>query len=152
MFGTWKNRLFLSLGDASVCARGAARRMGTDGAARFGYFCHRVYGDRAIDLCRIRMAVLPAYRKAHYRAPEEADQAKITGPCCCNLIAAYIPFLKKRVQVVGFALSEDADSIVFLPALPETSTLAGVHIMDKAVSTSRPATRADSRISVSTDR
>jgi hypothetical protein len=123
--------------------------MGTDGAARFGYFCHRVYGDRAIDLCRIRMAVLPAYRKAHYRAPEEADQAKITGPCC-YLIAAYIPFLKKRVQVVGFALSEDADSIVFLPALPETSILAGVHIMDKAVSTSRPAT--DSRISVSTDR
>jgi hypothetical protein len=67
-------------------------------------------------------------------------------------VNGYFPFLKKRVQVVGFALSEDADSIVFLPVLPETSTLAGVQIMDKAVSTSRPATRADSRISVARDR
>jgi len=67
-------------------------------------------------------------------------------------VNGYFPFIKKRVQVVGFALSKDADSIVFLPALPETSTLADVQIMDKAVSTSRPATRADSRISVSRDK
>lgn len=66
-------------------------------------------------------------------------------------VDGYYAFLKKRLQVVGYSLAEDADWIAFSPTLPSTSLLAGVNIMDKSVTTFRIATKADPRIKVSAD-
>jgi hypothetical protein len=61
-------------------------------------------------------------------------------------VDGYYAFLKPRLRVVGYALDENADWIAFSPILPGTSLLAGVNIMDKSVTTFRPATKEDPRI------
>jgi hypothetical protein len=55
-------------------------------------------------------------------------------------------FLTARLQVVGYFLTEDTDWIAFSPRMPSTSLLSGVSIMDKSVTTYRPATKSDPRI------
>jgi hypothetical protein len=64
----------------------------------------------------------------------------------------YFPFMNKRLQVVGYSITEDADWIAFSPKIIGTSLLAGVHIMDKSVTKNRVATKDDRRISVSSER
>ena len=57
--------------------------------------------------------------------------------------------MNKRLPVVDYLLAEDADWIAFSSKLPNTSLLAGVHIMDKSVTAFRPATKDDPRIMAS---
>jgi hypothetical protein len=55
----------------------------------------------------------------------------------------YFPFIKKRVQVVGFRVAEDADWFAFQAKVPSTSLLAGVNVMDRSSAQYRPATPND---------
>jgi hypothetical protein len=55
----------------------------------------------------------------------------------------YFPFIKKRVQVVGFRVAEDADWFAFQAKVPSTSLLAGVNVMDRSSAQYRPATPGD---------
>lgn len=55
----------------------------------------------------------------------------------------YFPFIKKRIQVVGFRLAEDSDWFAFQAKVPSTSLLAGVNIMDKSAARYRSATPSD---------
>src|SRR5258708_4965610 len=64
----------------------------------------------------------------------------------------YFPFMSKRLQVVGYSITEDTDWIAFSPKIIGTSLLAGVNIMDKSVTKIRVATKDDRRISVSSER
>ena len=64
----------------------------------------------------------------------------------------YFPFMSKRLQVVGYSITEDTDWIAFSPKIIGTSLLAGVNIMDKAVTKIRVATKDDRRITVSSER
>ncbi len=64
----------------------------------------------------------------------------------------YFPFMNKRLQVVGYSITEDADWIAFSPKIIGTSLLAGVNIMDKSVTKIRVATKDDRRISASSER
>jgi hypothetical protein len=64
----------------------------------------------------------------------------------------YFPFMNKRLQVVGYSLTEDADWIAFSPKIIGTSLLAGVNIMDKSVTGIRLATKDDPRIGASSER
>jgi hypothetical protein len=64
-------------------------------------------------------------------------------------VDGYYAFLKKRLQVVGYSLDESTDWIAFSPILPGTSLLAGVNIMDKSITTFRPATKDDPRLKAS---
>jgi hypothetical protein len=64
----------------------------------------------------------------------------------------YFPFMSKRLQVVGYSITEDTDWIAFSPKIVGTSLLAGVNIMDKSVTKIRVATKDDRRISVSSER
>jgi hypothetical protein len=63
----------------------------------------------------------------------------------------YFPFMSKRLRVVGYSITEDADWIAFSPKIIGTSLLAGVNIMDKTVTKIRVATKDDRRISVSSE-
>lgn len=64
----------------------------------------------------------------------------------------YFPFMDKRLQVVGYSITEDADWIAFSPKIIGTSLLAGVNIMDKSVTKIRLATKDDRSISASSER
>jgi hypothetical protein len=64
----------------------------------------------------------------------------------------YFPVMSKRLQVVGYSITEDTDWIAFSPKIVGTSLLAGVNIMDKSVTKIRVATKDDRRISVSSER
>jgi hypothetical protein len=64
----------------------------------------------------------------------------------------YFPFMSKRLHVVGYSITEDADWIAFSPKIIGTSLLAGVNIMDKSVTKIRVATKDDRRIGVSSER
>ncbi len=64
----------------------------------------------------------------------------------------YFPFMKERLQVVGYSLTEGTDWIAFSPKIVGTSLLAGVNIMDRSVTKIRVATKDDRRISVSSER
>jgi hypothetical protein len=58
----------------------------------------------------------------------------------------YFPFIKGRFQVIGYLLSEDAESIVFVPDVPSTSMLHGVQVMDKSLTVFRAANADDPRM------
>ncbi|TLZ36381.1 MAG: hypothetical protein E6K24_06400 [Gammaproteobacteria bacterium] len=58
-------------------------------------------------------------------------------------VAGYYPFIKGRFELVGYALAEDEHSIVFAPRIGDVNVIAGVSIMDKAVVTTRAATKND---------
>jgi hypothetical protein len=64
----------------------------------------------------------------------------------------YFPFMNKRLQVVGYSVTEEADWIAFSPKIIGTSLLAGVNIMDKSVTKVRLATKDDPRIGASSER
>jgi hypothetical protein len=60
-----------------------------------------------------------------------------------TLVESYFPFARRRYQVVGYTLTEDSDSISFVPKISDGMVFAGVNIMDKSVTTSRAATKDD---------
>ena len=66
-------------------------------------------------------------------------------------VQGHFPFMKNRLQLVGYLLGEDADAIYFLPNMPSTSLLAAVHIMEKSTITVRAATSDDPRILVTNE-
>jgi hypothetical protein len=63
----------------------------------------------------------------------------------------YFVFMTKRIQVVGYPLTEDADWVAFSPKIIGTSLLAGVNIMDKSVTKIRLVTKDDPRIGASSE-
>lgn len=58
-------------------------------------------------------------------------------------VTGYYPYMRGRLQVVGYQLTEDHDWLAFAPKVPGTSLLAGVNIMDKLVTKYRPTTKED---------
>jgi hypothetical protein len=63
-------------------------------------------------------------------------------------VQGHFPFMKHRMQLVGYLLGEDASAIYFLPNMPSTSLLATVNIMEKSAITVRAATGDDPRIKI----
>jgi hypothetical protein len=53
------------------------------------------------------------------------------------------PFIKQKVQAVGYRIFEDDDSIAFIPKVGDVIVFAGVNVMDKTVTMHRPATKED---------
>ena len=58
-------------------------------------------------------------------------------------VDARFPFVRNRLRVTGYELSEDQDSIVFAPKLGSLIVFTGVEKMDKAAISYRPATKKD---------
>ncbi|MFI4934029.1 MAG: hypothetical protein ACHP7N_05390 [Caulobacterales bacterium] len=67
-----------------------------------------------------------------------------------NLVAvdAHFPFVRNRLRVTGYELSEDRDSIVFAPKLGSLIVFSGVEKMDKASISYRPATKKDAPFNI----
>jgi hypothetical protein len=58
-------------------------------------------------------------------------------------VEGWFPYVKQQLQVVGYTLGEDEDSIYFVPKLGDVVVFSGVNIMDKAVTSHRPAGKKD---------
>jgi len=54
-----------------------------------------------------------------------------------------VPFLKAPIGVVGYEISEDDQSVVMAPKVADALVFAGVHVLDKSVTTYRAATSDD---------
>jgi len=74
--------------------------------------------------------------------PYARDEQKLT------MVEGSFPFVKQRVQSVGYALAEDDQSLVFVPKLGSGIVFAGVNVLDKSEITYRPATKEDRKLKI----
>lgn len=58
-------------------------------------------------------------------------------------VQGHYPFVRKRLQSIGYKLVEDDNSIAYVPRVGDVIVFAGVNIFDKNTVTSRPATKED---------
>lgn len=65
-----------------------------------------------------------------------------------TLVQSWVPYLKKRLQMVGYLLAEDDKTLVFAPKYADAMVQSGVHVMDKAETVRRPATPNDALFKV----
>src|SRR5262249_18366179 len=70
-------------------------------------------------------------------APFPRDDAKLT------MLQGHFPFVKKRLQTVGYELTEDSQTISYVPKLGDVIVFSGVNIMDKSAVVYREAAKGD---------
>jgi hypothetical protein len=69
--------------------------------------------------------------------PHIRDDANLT------MVEGHFVYVRPRLQLVGYQLAEDSESIAFIPKIPDLGTFAGIHIMDKSVMFYRPAMKEE---------
>ncbi|NPC56049.1 hypothetical protein [Caenimonas soli] len=69
--------------------------------------------------------------------PFPRDETRMT------LVQGNFPYVKQRLQAVGFRLNEDDRYLTFVPKLGDVLVFSGVNIFDKNFITHRPATKDD---------
>jgi len=60
-----------------------------------------------------------------------------------HTVQGHFPFVKSKLQTVGFKLTEDENKIVYLPKLGDLVVFSGVNIMDKNFTSSKPMKEGD---------
>ncbi|MBI5258562.1 MAG: hypothetical protein HY855_18800 [Burkholderiales bacterium] len=71
------------------------------------------------------------------RDPYKRDDNELT------MVQGHFPFIKPRMQTVGYKLGEDEHHIAFIPKLGDVLVFTGVNLLDKGSTTQRPATKDD---------
>ncbi|OUR71586.1 hypothetical protein A9Q78_09310 [Methylophaga sp. 41_12_T18] len=71
-------------------------------------------------------------------SPYPRDENELT------MVQGYYPYMRKRIQTIGFKLTEDENSIIYVPRLGDAMVFSGVHVMDKSLTTFRVAQPDDS--------
>jgi hypothetical protein len=69
--------------------------------------------------------------------PYVRDDADMT------IVEGDFPYLKQRVQMLGYKLTEDEKYIAFVPKIGDVMTLSGVNVLDKSTIVVRPARPGD---------
>lgn len=69
--------------------------------------------------------------------PFPRDETKLT------MVQGHFPYVKQRLQAVGFQLTEDDRYLTFIPKLGDVLVFAGVNIFDKDVIKYRAASKED---------
>lgn len=70
-------------------------------------------------------------------SPAPRDAKKLTT------VEAEFPYVKQPIQIMGYKVAEDEQSIAFIPKLGDMVTFQGVNILDKQVTVYRAATAND---------
>jgi hypothetical protein len=65
-----------------------------------------------------------------------------------HAIEGHFPYVKPRLQTIGYLLGEDADSIYFIPKLGDVIVFSGVNIMSSSVTSHREAVKGDSPFAI----
>ena len=68
-----------------------------------------------------------------------------------TVVEAGVPYIKQRVQMLGYRLTEDEKFIAFVPKLGDAMVISGVSVLDKSVTVYRPAKPNDSAFKVLPD-
>ncbi|MCY1381576.1 hypothetical protein D9M69_695000 [compost metagenome] len=69
--------------------------------------------------------------------PYTRDDKRMTA------VEAGFPYLRPRVQMLGYNLIEDEKYIAFVPKIGDAMVLSGVNVLDKSVTVYRPAKADD---------
>ena len=72
-------------------------------------------------------------------SPYPRDDNKLT------MVQGHFPFMKQRLETVGYELAEDPQSISFVPKLGDVMVFSGVNIMEKSSTLYRAAEKSDRR-------
>jgi hypothetical protein len=105
--------------------------------------------ERTLDAWRDQDgAALKASISASLRQAVKVMLDDVSSPYARNdkamkVAQSRFPFVKQRVQMLGYGLFEDDQYIAFLPKIGDAATMAGVNILDKSVTVYRPATPDD---------
>lgn len=71
------------------------------------------------------------------RSPALRDDKTLTT------VTAWVPFERLAMQMSGYKLWENSEYLVFTPKIADIRDIAGVHILDKAVTKQRPTEEGD---------
>jgi hypothetical protein len=73
----------------------------------------------------------------------EVASAHVRDDSSLTFVQGNFPFAKHPLQMTGYKVAEDQQNIAFIPKLGDANIYSGVNIMDKSVTTYRPATSDD---------
>ncbi len=59
------------------------------------------------------------------------------------LVETNVPFVKNKVRMVGYRLTENSDTLVFVPSAADANVFAGMNIFAKSLLSVRPAQSSD---------
>jgi hypothetical protein len=117
--GIWETRYFAATGEAKPL-KGIGSWTADDGKAL-----------KSIVATNLRQAVSVMLHDV--AEPYVRDDKQLT------VVEADFPYLKGRVQMLGYKLTEDENYIAFVPKIGDAMTLSGVNVLDKTTIVSRPA-------------
>ena len=119
----WESRYFISSGKAlPVVGDGSWAELGSDGIER----------ALASDLER---AI--AFMLSDISSPRARDDNDL------YTVDSRFPYLRERMQTVGYKLDEDNQSIYFAPKIDDSMSFSGIHILAKSVTSYRKAAKGD---------
>lgn len=121
--GVWETRYFAATGEAKPL-EGPQSWTADDGKAL-----------KSVVAANLRQAVNVMLRDV--AEPYVRDDADMT------IVEGDFPYLKQRVQMLGYKLTEDEKYIAFVPKIGDVMTLSGVNVLDKSTVVVRPARPGD---------
>lgn len=83
-----------------------------------------------------------AFMIADILDPQPRDSARLT------VVQGNFPFMQRRFQTTGYLVGNQGTHIAFIPRLSDVVVFTGINVMDKSVTTYRPATSSDSNFKV----
>jgi len=83
-----------------------------------------------------------AFMLADVSSPYARDDTKLT------MVQGTFPHVPQRLQTVGYRLSEDDQTIAFVPKLGDVIVFTGVNLMDKSTTVYRVATKDDELLKI----
>jgi hypothetical protein len=91
---------------------------------------------------RANVALAMATLARDVSQPYRRDEGHLT------MVQGHFPFVRPKLQTVGFTLNEDERYLTYVPKLGDALVFTGVNVLDKQFIKSRPAAKEDAVIKV----
>lgn len=119
----WEARYFVTSGKIlPVVGDGSWAQLGADG---------------------IESALAPDLKRAITFMLSDISSPRVRDENELYMVQGHFPFVKARMQTVGYKLDEDDQSIYFAPKIDDSMVFSGIHILDKSVTSYREAAKGD---------
>jgi len=119
----WEARYFVSSGKVlPVVGDGSWAELGSDGIER---------------------ALAPDLERAINFMLSDISRPRVRDDKELYMVESRFPYLKERMQTLGYKLDEDNQSLYFAPRIADSMAFSGIHILDKSVISYRKAAKED---------